>query len=255
MNDKIKVKVSSFVANILEIDALRFGFTKNGKSNKNGLLNKLIPTLVEVRKERRSQIENILKTEYNRADSENIYSAVNTVIDRVYFNDENLGELEESIWIRPSKENISVFDEIETSEIMLTAQELSVYIRGLLNEYCMLPLYKRETLVFDGELDVFSNACCTHRILYFRSRSANERHKVFAFDYFYGYWTNSGNYCIFYDLGEHKIMATPLYDMQDVYLIKQKFKPSERLIERLQAYCDECDFEAVVSMEGERDVL
>ena len=72
MNDKIKVKVSSFVANILEIDALRFGFTKNGKSNKNGLLNKLIPTLVEVRKERRSQIENILKTEYNRADSENI---------------------------------------------------------------------------------------------------------------------------------------------------------------------------------------
>lgn len=255
MNDKIKVKISSFVADILEIDALRFKFTKNGKSNKNALLNKLIPTLVEVRKERRNQIENILKDEYNRADSENIYNAVNTVIDRVYFNDENLGELCESLWIRPSKENISVFDEIETSEILITAQELSVYIRGLLNEYCMLPLYKRETLVFDSELDVFSNACYSHQILYFRNRATRERHKVFAFDYFYGHWTNSGNYCIVYDIGEQKIMATPLCDMQDVYLIKQKFKPGEKLIGLLQAYCDECDFDAVISMEGEQDVF
>ncbi len=91
MVDKIKLKVSSFVANILEIDALSFEFVKNGKSNKNALLNKLIPTLVEVRKERRNQIETILNDEYNRTDSENIYNAVNTVIDRVYFNDENLG--------------------------------------------------------------------------------------------------------------------------------------------------------------------
>ena len=224
MKDKIKVKVSSFVANILEIDALRCEFTKNGKSNKNGLLNKLIPTLVEVRKERRNQIEKILKTEYNRTDSENIYNAVNTVIDRVYFNDEDLEKLEESIWIRPSKENISVFDEIETSETMITAQEVSVYIRGLLNEYSMLPLYKREALIFDRELDIFSTACCKYRILYFRSKETNERHKVFAFDYFYGYWTDLGNYCVFYDINECKIAATPLYDMQDVYFIKQKFK-------------------------------
>lgn len=251
MNDKIKVKVSSFVADILEIDALRFEFTKNDKPNKNALLNKLIPTLVEVRKERRTQIENMLKDEYNRADSENIYNAVNTVIDRVYFNDENLAELDESIWIRPSKENISVFDEIETSEIKITAQEPSVYIRGLLNEYCMLPLYKRETLVFDRELDIFSTACCSHQILYFRNRTTNERHKVFAFDYFYGYWTNSDNYCIVYDIGEQKIMAMPLYEMQDLYMIKQKFKPSEKIIERLQTYFDECDFDTEIRMEGE----
>jgi len=35
MTDKIKIKVSSFVADILENDVLRFGFTKNDKSNKN----------------------------------------------------------------------------------------------------------------------------------------------------------------------------------------------------------------------------
>ena len=65
------------------------------------------------------------------------------------------------------------------------------------------------------------------------------------------YWTNSGNYCIFYDIDEQKIMATPLYEMRDVYLIKQRFKPSEKLIERLQVYFDECDFDTVISVEGE----
>lgn len=100
------------MANILENDALRFGFTKNNKSNKNALLNKLIPTLVEARKARRNEIENILKNEYGREDSENIYSAVNTVIDKVYFNDAELDVLEEYIWIRPSKESMRTYDEI-----------------------------------------------------------------------------------------------------------------------------------------------
>ncbi|MBQ1244673.1 MAG: hypothetical protein IIX94_02890 [Clostridia bacterium] len=117
MTDKIKVKVSSFVANILENDALRFGFTKNNKSNKNALLNKLIPTLLEVRKARRNEIEDILKNEYNRKDSENIYNAVNTVIDRVYFNDAELNALEEYIWIRPSKEALLAFDETAGVEV------------------------------------------------------------------------------------------------------------------------------------------
>ncbi len=68
MTDKFKVKISSFVVNILENDALRFGFTKNNKSNKNALLNKLILTLVEVRKARRNEIEYVLKEEYRRED-------------------------------------------------------------------------------------------------------------------------------------------------------------------------------------------
>ena len=63
MADKIKIKVSAFVANILNNDAHRFGFVKNGKSNKNALLNKLIPALVELRKTRRSEVKELLKYE------------------------------------------------------------------------------------------------------------------------------------------------------------------------------------------------
>lgn len=249
MTDKIKIKISSFVANILENDALRFGFTKNGKSNKNALLNKLIPTLVEVRKARRSEIENILKNEYCREDSENIYNAVNTVIDKVYFSDDELNVLDEYIWIRPSRENACVYDEIETSETLLTAQDVSVYIRGLLNEYSRLPQYKREVLVFDSELDVFSDACYTRRILHFKDKETDKRYKAFAFTYCYGYLYDQTNYCVIYDIEEHKIKSISLHSIQDVYSIKQKFTPNDELIKLLQEYTEECNFENEVIVE------
>lgn len=251
MVDKIKVKVSSFVANILENDALRFGFKKNNKSNKNALLNKLIPTLVEVRKARRNEIEDILKNEYNREDSENIYNAVNTVIDRVYFNGEELNVLDEYVWIRPSKETMITYDEIQTSETHITAQEIPVYIRGLLNEYSRLPQYKREMLTFDSELGIFADACDTHHILHFHDKETGERYKAFAFGYYYGYLYDQTNYCIIYDINNKTIKSIPLYRIQDIYTIKQKYKPRGQLIEQLQLYAEDCDFEKEMSVEEE----
>lgn len=248
MTDKIKVKISSFVANILENDALRFGFTKNGKSNRNALLNKLIPTLVEVRKARRNEIKHILKNEYHREDAESIYNAVNMVIDKVYFNDAELKVLDEYIWIRPSKETKATYDEIEMSETYITAQELSVYIRGLLNEYSHFPQYKREIFVFDEELDVFSDACYTRNILHFRNKETNQRHRVFAFNYYYGYLYEQTNYCVIYDINENKIKSIPLHNIQDIYIIKQKYEPSEKLVWLLQEYADNCNFEEEIAV-------
>lgn len=248
MTDKIKVKISSFVANILENDALRFGFTKNDKSNKNALLNKLIPTLVEVRKARRNAIEYVLKEEYGREDTESIYNAVNTVIDKVYFSDAELNVLDEYIWIRPSKETMATYDEIETSEIHITAQELSVYIRGLLNEYSRFPQYKREMFVFDKELDIFSDACLTRNILHFRDKETSKRYKALAFNYYYGYLYDQTNYCVIYDINERKIKSIPLSNIQDIYIIKQKYKPSEKLIALLQEYADNCNFEEEITV-------
>jgi len=248
MTDKIKVKISSFVANILENDALRFGFIKNDKSNKNALLNKLIPTLVEVRKARRNEIEYVLKEEYGREDTENIYNAVNTVIDKVYFSDAELNVLDEYIWIRPAKETMATYDEIETSETLITAQDLSVYIRGLLNEYSRLPQYKREMLVFDKELDIFSNACYTRNIVHFRDKETNKRYTAFAYNYYYDYLYDQTNYCIIYDINENKIKSVPLSNIQDIYTIKQKYKSSENLIELLQEYTDNCDFGKEIKM-------
>ena len=160
----------------------------------------------------------------------------------MYFSDAELNVLDEYVWIRPSKETISTYDEIETSEAIITAQEISVYIRGLLNEYSRFPQYKREMLVFDRELDVFSEACYTRNILHFRDKETNKRHRAFAFDYYYGYLYDQTNYCVIYDINEKKIKSIPLYNIQDIYTIKQRYKPSEKLIEVLQEYCNECNF-------------
>lgn len=247
MADKIKIKISSFVANILENDALRFGFVKNEKSNKNALLNKLIPTLVEIRKARRNEIERILKNEYCREDAESVYNAVNTVIDKVYFNDAELNKLDEYVWIRPSKKSMKTYDEIMTSETNITAQEISVYIRGLLNEYSRFPQYKREMLVFDEELDVFDGACFSRNILHFRDKETNEAYHSFAFNYFYGYLYDQTNYCVIYDINNDKIKSVPLSRIKDIYVIKQKYIPNERLVELLQEYTDNCNFEEEIT--------
>lgn len=249
--DKIKVKVSSFISVILNNDASRFGFMKNGSPNKNALLNKLIPTLVEIRKARRDEISNILRNEYNREDSERIYSAVNTVIDRVYFSDEELNILDECIWIRPSKETMPTYDEIATSETLITAQEVPVYIRGLLNEYSRFPQYKRELLTFYKELSVFADACDTRQILHFTHKGTGERCRAFAFGYKYGFASDQTNYCIIYDIKNTTIKAIPLHLIIDIYMIQQKFKPSERLKELLQTYTDDCNFDEEIYVEVE----
>ena len=114
---------------------------------------------------------------------------------------------------------------------------------GLLNEYSRLPQYKREVLMFDGELDVFADACFSHHILHFRDRETNEWYKAFAFNYSYGYLYDQTNYCVIYDIERHKIKAVPLYRIQNIYPIKQKYKPSEQLLERLQMYIDTYNFE------------
>ena len=250
MKEKIKVKISYFLSDILENDAYRFLFIKNNRSNKNGLINKLIPTLVAMRKSRRDKIDKILNSDYKKEDAEYIYDAINSIIEKLYFNNEELYKLEEYIWIRPSKNNETLFDEMEYSECKITELDLSSYIRNLLNEYSMLPQYKRETLVFDYELEIFAEACFTQRILHFRNKITNEKYRVFAFDYCYGYLYDQTNYCIFYDIDHNIIKAIPLCNIKDIYLIKEKFKPNDMLIYKLQEYVDNREFNNEILLEG-----
>lgn len=110
-------------------------------------------------------------------------------------------------------------------------------------------------LVFDKELDVFADACYTHKILHFRDKEQNERYRAFAYDYYYGYLYDQTNYCIIYDLNNKEIKAIPLHRIQDIYTIKQKYKPSDKLIELLREYAENCDFEEETSVEVAENVF
>ena len=246
----LKLYVSDFVFRILQNDALRFEFIKKGNEpNMNALLNKLIPNLLEYRKQRREEIHHILENEFARKDAERIYEAVNTVIDKVYFSDEELECLEEIVWFRPSEKYRTVFDEIEDSETVITGQSASVYIRGLLNEYARFPQYKRESILFDGEMCDFAEACETERI--FHARVNGRSIRMFGFCYVYGYAYDQENYLIGYDLTDRVIGAIPLYKIRESYLVERKYKPSGQLIEILQQYYESREYDKVIAYEEE----
>lgn len=244
----IKLSVSEFVLLILQNDALEFGFVKSsGEANINGFLNILIPNLVFYRQFRRRKIHDILENQFLRTDAEKMYECVNTVIDQVYFSDAELNRLEETIWLRPSQGKAAIFDEIESSETVITGQCISAYIRGLLNEYCRLPQYKRESISFDDELRDFADACATGKI--FHAAVDGRSIRMFAFHYVYEYTFHQGNYLIGYNLTDHCIEAIPLHKMRNTYVVERKFKPGAPLISALQTYFENGQYDASVKWE------
>jgi hypothetical protein len=249
--EKIKVKVSNFVSLILDNDAQIFGFVKKDEtSNKNALLNKLIPNLLKLRKERRERIKEILQYDYQREDAEEIYECVNTVIDEVYFSDDELDTLEYNLWIRPNKESLAAFDEIEDCELEITALDMSSYIRGLLNEYSRFPQYKRQEIVFKEEIAIIDEACNESNILCFRYEGVS--YKVFAYWHLYNYTDENDNYIVAYDIETQEISCFFIEKIETPYLLKKKFKPSEKLLAYIKEFVENEDYDlySVLDLEG-----
>ena len=245
--EKTKVKVSSFVINILNNDAQAFGFIKsNNDSNINGLINKLLPTLLEIKKIERARLLEAAK-EFNGVDAEKFCNFADILFDSIYFCDAELENLETYIWIRPTENTRAVFDEIIKSELPKAAVELSVYIRRLLNRYVRFPQYKREAMVFDSEFEEFCKACITGHIIHFRYNG--EIQSVFAYNYIYGYGYDQRNYLLGYNIENKKIFAYPLCEVSKTKVTRNLFKPSKKLIDCLLKYQENCDFQNAVAFE------
>lgn len=243
--EKSKIKVSAFVMDILNNDAQAFGFIKkNDDSNINGLLNKLLPTLFEVKKLEQIRLFQAAQA-FNPVDAEKFCEFAEIVFDSVYFCDIEFDKLESYIWIRPSETTRAVFDEIIKSELPKAAVEFAVYIRRLLNRYARLPQYKREALVFDSEFETFYKACLSGHILHFRYKDKVQT--VFAYDYSYGYSRDQKNYLIGYNIDDMLIQAYPLCEISKTRITRNLYHPSEQLIECLAKYQESCDFQKIIA--------
>lgn len=232
--DKIKIRVSWFVVTIIELDAVRFNFVKSDDSpNRNKLLNKLIPTLLHFKKVRRNKIKEKLK-DMGKDCAEEIFVATNQVVDDVYFNNSDLDVHSEEIWILPTKESITAFDEIFESELKITALSFSEYLRGLLNEYVLLPHYKREELLYFSETSMIQKSCADATILNFKFE--NEQYRVFPFECMFGFLIEVNNYVVGYDIKRKQIRAFPIAYISELYVLKEKFNPSDDLLEKLNSF-------------------
>lgn len=238
--EKIKISISSFVLLIIENDAQRFGFIKSDNTpNKNALLNKLIPNLLLLRKHRRNKIKSILE-ETGNSKSEEIYEAVNQVIDEVYFDNADISRHDSIIWILPTKSSENAFDEIYESELNITALTITTYIRGLLNEYSLLPQYKREEITFYDEILLIQDAYSSDHILHFDFNG--EKYKFFPFHHMFGFLYDQTNYLIGYDINRKQIRSLPISLLRKLYMLKSKFRPSSNLILKLQEYLNEYNY-------------
>lgn len=242
LSDKIKIRISDFVSLIIDNDAQLWGFVKrDDSSNKNAFLNKLIPNMLAVRKERRDEIKKVLESDYQREDAEKIYECVNTVIDGVYFRDEELDVLSEDIWIRPTRESLSAFDEIETEELAICALDMTSYIRGLLNEYARLPQYKRQDVLFKKENELIGKACVSERILCFRYEK--KRFKVYAYWKIYQYTLEQRSYLVAYDFERRQISSFFIEKIENPYLLKKKFSLPQYISDILKDYCEKEEYD------------
>lgn len=232
---------------ILNNDAQAFGFIKsNDDSNINGLVNKLLPTLLEVKKLERARLSEAAR-EFSSVDAEKFCEFADILFDSIYFCDAELENLETYIWIRPTENTRAVFDEIIKSELPKAAVELSVYIRRLLNRYVRLPQYKRETLVFDPEFEDFYEACVKGHIIHFRHNGKIQ--SVFAYNYVYGYGQDQKNYLLGYDLENKTIRAYPLCEVSKTKVTRNLFRPSDKLVDCLADFQENCNFQTIIKFE------
>ena len=239
-DEKFKIRVSDFLKETLDLDAKAFNFVKeNGEANFNLFLNKLIPNLLELKKERRTKIlyyaKNALKLEEDDlTKTEEIINGLNSIYDEIYFTDAELDKLNQVVWIRPTDITLPVFDEIMESETEITGLDASSYIRNMLNEFSRFPRYKKEQITFSKECELTCLARESGRVLKFRYDGELKRAYVFAC--VYDYLASQGNYILCYDIERKIICRYQISEIYALHLLDKKYKPSEALQNACKKY-------------------
>ncbi|MBQ7653374.1 MAG: hypothetical protein IJS93_03285 [Clostridia bacterium] len=236
LSDKLKIRISPFVGRVIENDAQAFGFVKaDDTSNKNALLNKLIPQMLRLRLAKKEEAGKLLG-EY--VPTEN-FSRVFYVLGNVKDEDEDLSVLTDEVWIRPSKETMVDFDEIG-EELGALSSDVTSFVRSLLNEYSQMPQYKRQSVVFREEKERIRSAVESGSLLSFRYDG--EYSKVFAYNYMYAYLLDQNNYLIGYDVNRGLIRSYALCKIDEPRVFQKKYEPTSRLLDELAKFQDSYEY-------------
>ena len=243
LDEKFKIRISLFLRQTLELDAIDYNFVKtDGKPNLNSFLNKLIPNLLKLKKIRRkrifSSVANVFGIPNNdMAGAEKLIYELNAIYDEVYFSDAELNELSEVVWIRPTKDNIAIFDEIQDSETQITGLDMSSYLRTLLNEFARFPKYKKEQIVFLDECAITLRARNHANILKFRYEG--DLRRAYVFGCVYDYLNEQGNYILCLDLTLNIICRYQVCEMEALHILDRKYRPSSKITGLCQKYVNE----------------
>lgn len=99
-------------------------------------------------------------------------------------------------------------------------------------------------MIFDSELEALCEACIKGHLIHFRHNGKIQ--SVFAYNYVYGYGYEQENYLIGYNIENKEIRSYPLCEISKTKVTRNLFHPSEKLIDCLARYQENCDFQAVI---------
>lgn len=137
--DGTNFKISKNIYDLLVRDCYYFGFVKNNKANISGFLNHLIYHLAVYREDLHNTF---LKKNNNNVE---IVSIIENNIYSIYLKEFDItDDTKKSIQLRINKEHKSIFVKIIDEYLEKYNLDFTNYIRTLLLEYAVRPLYQRE---------------------------------------------------------------------------------------------------------------
>ncbi len=256
--DLYRIDISNFILNIIENDAQNFKFIKkDNTSNISGYLNRLFPNMLKIRKLRREIMENELNIIFelaNKAVMDRTKKYLSTVLDKVYFINEESEDLDEQIWVRVKKHLIPIFDEIDEEEKVIAQLTTSELLRSFLNEYCRLPQYKREQIIFYDELNIIFDVIRTGKVINLEYNG--EKYSVIVNDHIIKYLNEQANYISCYDIINKQYLYCNLTYIKKIYKSSRKFEYTEEITNKFQYIVDNENElkEFIVEFRGDNNV-
>ena len=164
--DKIKVNLSYSTYNLLIDDMETFKFIKNNQEvNKNLFINQLIKNLYIDEKEKKENVFSLLNETFKKNKIVDNNDKLKSIIYEDVNKRTNLIQEKNVIpfSFRPNKNNIEIFDYIETN--LIVNDTLSNYIRKLLNSYFSFTQAEREIILFKEEFVKINNAIKANKVV------------------------------------------------------------------------------------------
>lgn len=176
--DKYKIRLSALTYHTLRDDMYAFNFTKNnGEPNQNKFYNTLIKGFYSNLKYRHAEISSYLFKELSpyikdKNKLSSISYNLNTKINEIYHSDFYSKYHYYEIYIYPTIETTSMYDEIENNE--LKNESMSEFIRNLFNEYVKVPFFERERCLYWNHIIKIREAIDNHNVILIKNTRDTE---------------------------------------------------------------------------------
>ena len=167
--NKYKIRITNLMDEQFTNDIILFKHIKNKKINKNRFFNELVTNMYLYYKQRREHLNKHLNSNLRKyiKDPNVIYNFskdINNMALTLDMTDTDILPLDSEIYIYPTNETASIFNEIEVNELRNTT--MSEFLRNLFSAYINMPLYTRESILFNDLFEILLDSINKENIIY-----------------------------------------------------------------------------------------